>query len=245
MVVKARVSVAGITHAPQRVLGNQPDTLVEALPGPEAPLLHILQSLLATADARHSERALAARLGVTRHRLRQALMELRTQGKIAPTAPRRAGASARDREALIRATNPIEVIELRLALEPTLARLAAMRATPLEIARIERAATTSANADSGAADLAFHRLVASASGNALATELYAMLRQVGTDVRMRMAADRPTCPKWLSKRDAEHRAIAGAIATRDPDGAERAMRLHLDAVQQRITERLAPRLGAA
>lgn len=196
-------------------------------------------------EARQPERVLAARLGITRHRLRQALLHLRKQGKIAPGRAPAPAAPARERESLIRATNPIEVIELRLALEPALARYAAMRATPLDIARIERAATTSADSDSGAADLAFHRLVASASGNVLAAELYAMLRQVGTDVRLRLAADRRSCPTRLRQRDAEHHAIAEAIAARDPGAAEHAMRVHLDAVQARVTERLVPRLGAA
>jgi len=38
----------------------------------------------------------------------------------------------------------------------------------------------------------------------------------------------------------EHRAIAQAIVARDPEAAERAMRLHLGAVQRIITERISP-----
>ena len=209
------------------------------------PLLEALRAAIGRDGRRDPERVLAQRLGVTRHRLRRALMTLQAQGEIAPAAPRRAVGGSRDGEALIRATNPVEVIELRLALEPVLARLAALRATPFDIARIERAATTPAAMDIGAADLAFHRLVAGASGNALAAELYALLRRVGTDARLRVMPDRPTCPNRLRQRDAEHRAIAEAIAARDAEAAERAMRQHLDAVQQQILGRLAPRLGAA
>jgi DNA-binding FadR family transcriptional regulator len=44
----------------------------------------------------------------------------------------------------------------------------------------------------------------------------------------------------LARRDAEHRAIAVAIAARDPDEAERAMRAHLAAVQRQIYDRLTP-----
>ena len=47
-------------------------------------------------------------------------------------------------------------------------------------------------------------------------------------------------PKRVQQRDAEHRAIAQAIVARDPEAAERAMRLHLAAVQRIIIERLNP-----
>ncbi len=207
-------------------------------------LIHALRDMIAAGQSRASERALAGELGVTRHRLRQALGSLREQGAIEPP-PRRRTAAALPGEAMIRGTNPVEVIELRIALEPTLARLAALRATPLDIARIERAATTSANMDTGVADLAFHRLVAAGSGNGLAAEFYAVLRQVGTDVRLRVASNRPVCPNRLRQRDAEHRAIAAAIAARDADAAEQAMSRHLDAVQQQILGRLTAARGVA
>ena len=207
-------------------------------------LVRALRDMIAAGKAGMPERALADRLGVTRHRLRQALSALRTEGVIAPSRRRRA-AAAIPGEAMVRGTNPIEVIELRMALEPVLARLAALRATPFDIARIERAATTATNMESGAADLAFHRLIAAASGNGLAAEFYSLLRKVGTDVRLRVASNGPVCPNRLRQRDAEHRAIAGAIAARDADAAEQAMSRHLEVVQQQILSRLTARRGAA
>ncbi len=206
-------------------------------------LVRALRELMAAGQATSSERALADQFGVTRHRLRQALDTLRAQGVIAPPSRRRLGIGAG--EAMVRGTNPIEVIELRMALEPALARLAALRATPFDIARIERAATTSANMESGAADLAFHRLIAAASGNGLAAEFYALLRRVGTDVRLRIASNGPVCPNRLRQRDVEHRAIAAAIAARDADAAEQTMLRHLEVVQQQILGRLTARRGAA
>ncbi len=212
--------------------------------GGDEPLLCALRDLIAAGHASTSERTLAGELGVTRHRLRQALGALRAQGEIAPP-PRRRPVGASQGESMVRGTNPIEVIELRMALEPALARLTALRATPFDIARIERAATTSANMDTGAADLAFHRLIAAASGNGLAAEFYALLRRVGTDVRLRVASSGPVCPNRLRQRDAEHRAIAAAIAARDADAAEHAMSRHLEVVQQQILGRLTARRGAA
>jgi DNA-binding FadR family transcriptional regulator len=203
----------------------------------DAVLRERLRALLARPDGPPSERALAEQLGVTRHRLRLVLARLRENGEVA--APPREKPLPR-REGMIRGTNPVEVIELRMALEPALARLAAVRATPFDIARIERAATTPAGEDQGRADLAFHSLVAASSGNALARDIYALLRRVGADGRIAVAPGRPACPNRLRQRDAEHRAVASAIAARDPDAAETAMRTHLAAVRQRILDRLAP-----
>lgn len=126
-----------------------------------------------------------------------------------------------------------------------LARLAAVRASPLEIARIERAATTAEGTDIGAADLNFHKAVATGSRNSLALELYALLRKVATDSRLQIGRDAPYCPNRLKQRDAEHRAIAKAIRERNPEAAEEAMRTHLAAVQQQILRRLSPGTSAA
>ncbi|MBL8584818.1 MAG: FadR family transcriptional regulator [Rhizobiaceae bacterium] len=186
-----------------------------------------------------SERDLAEGLNVKRHQLRKALEVMRRAGDIKAAHVRRApSAQPRYSEELVRLTNPLEVIELRLMMEPGLARLASLRASPLEIARIVEAATTPENAAYGEADFAFHLSVAAAARNHLATEFYRMLRQVGVDARVRISGmSPPTCPKRIAKRDAEHRAIADAIARRDSDAAERAMRTHLQAVLQQINER--------
>ena len=195
---------------------------------------------LASANGLSSERTLADKLNVKRHQLRRALQVLRDSGEIAPAKTKRKGFAARNGENLVKDTNPLEVIEMRIAIEPFLARLAALRASPLDIARIERAATTLAGTDSGVADLRFHKAIATASGNHLAEAFYAMLRQVASDARMRLGKNQPSCPKRIQQRDSEHRAIASAITARDADNAERAMRLHLAAVQKRIIEHLHP-----
>ena len=132
------------------------------------------------------------------------------------------------------------MIELRLILEPQFARLAAVRASALEIARITRAATSRPDEDYGAPDLAFHLEIASASRNALGRELYNILRQVGADARVRLPSRRPMCPKRREIRDAEHLRIARAIAERDPERAEECMRAHLASVQAVVMERISP-----
>ena len=221
-----------------------------------APLIRAIRNLV-TKSPLPSERALADKLNVKRHQLRRALHVLRANGEIAPAEAKRNGHGRRSGESLVRDTNPLEVIEMRIAIEPFLARLAALRASPMEMARIERAATTPSSTDSGAADLnssgspgpsppqkrnidQILKAIAASTGNNLAASLYALLRQVASDARVRACNTRPSCPKRVQQRDSEHRAIALAIMARDGDAAEQAMRVHLAAVQQRVIKQLNP-----
>jgi DNA-binding FadR family transcriptional regulator len=186
------------------------------------------------------ERTLCESLATTRHQVRRALTALREDGALPPAqAGRRPSApvAAEGSDMLARLASPMEVVELRLIIEPGLARLAALRGSSVEIARIGQLATTRPGADRGAADLAFHCAVAQASRNSLGAELYALLRRVGKDHRVRVASLESRCPNRLRERDAEHRRVADAIARRDGDAAERAMREHLATVRRRIVER--------
>ncbi len=208
-------------------------------------LIGQLRALLAAQAILPSERVLAEQLNVKRHQLRRALEVLREGGEMTPADSRRKPFSLRGGEALIRSTNPVEVIELRIVMEPALARLAALRATPFAIAAIDRAATTPSGEESGAADLVFHKLIATSAGNSLAADFYNLLRQVGTDARLRVESQQPQCPTRTRQRDNEHRAIANAIAARDPAAAEEAMRAHLLAVQALVLNGLTMKAGVA
>lgn len=189
-----------------------------------------------------AERQLAADWQVPRSRLRRTLGALRDTGQLPPAqVGRRAlsGAGARLKD-LARVANPTDVIELRMMLEPQLARLAAIRASANDIAQINRAAVGRPGQEYGATDLTFHREIARASRNALAKELYDMLRQVGFDARVRLPQAKPFCPKRREARDREHLAIARAIAARDPDLAAATMQAHLAEVQRLVVGRLSP-----
>ena len=193
-----------------------------------------------------SERDMAVQLNVKRYQLRKALEQLRKSGDIAPSRRTATGSRPRHNEDLVRVTNPIEVIELRLILEPSFARLASLRASSLDIAQISQWATTKSGDDPDAVDLSFHLSIAAAARNQLARELFVMLRQIGVDARMKVARiTTSTCPKRIAQRDQEHRKIAEAIAARDPEAAEVAMREHLLLVQRRIIERSNAGLAAA
>lgn len=193
-----------------------------------------------------SERELAGQLNVKRHQLRKALDQLRKSGDLEPSRRAVAARLPRHNEDLVSVTNPLEVIELRLILEPSFARLASLRASSLDIAQINQWAVTRAGDKPDEVDLKFHLSVAAAARNHLAQELFVMLRQIGVDARMKVArVTTSTCPTRIAQRDLEHRSIAEAIAARDPEAAEAAMRAHLLLVQRRIIERSNAGLAAA
>lgn len=209
-------------------------------------LLAQLRVLLERDSQLPPERILSEQLSVSRHALRKALKVLRDLGELDPAkSGRRAStghpaASAR----LVQSTNPLEVMEMRLMLEPALARLAALRASPDEIARIVQAARSPVGTSPSQADQEFHRAVAAGSRNSLASELHILLHRVQNDSRLRYTdsdSDRRLTEDRVRMRDAEHQKIAEAIAARDPDRAEAAMYDHLERTQRKLTGRLGSR----
>ncbi|MEZ5865643.1 MAG: FCD domain-containing protein [Geminicoccaceae bacterium] len=171
-----------------------------ALPGEPADLERMMAAILERyreTGELPPERQLRDELAVTRHRLRAALGRLRAEGRLPPARTGRRPASAPRVEGsdfFARLANPLELMELRLIIEPTLARLTALRASSLEIARVVKLATTPPGSPSAAADIAFHRAVAQASRNTLAGEIYGLLRRIGTDQRIRVAGSETSCP---------------------------------------------------
>lgn len=178
------------------------------------------------------ERALSEMLDIKRHQIRRGLEVLRTQGAVARPKPRKAPATKEKGFAdMANNTNPIEVVEMRMMIEPTLAKLAARRATPNQIAAMQKAIIQNARSDSkqsGENDL--HRLIAAASGNALADEFHRLLRSIETDARLRT--------EFIVKKDrqdfVQHKAIVDAIADRDPEEAEKQMRIHIETLRDLI-----------
>jgi GntR family transcriptional regulator, transcriptional repressor for pyruvate dehydrogenase complex len=203
-----------------------------------------VRAMLQSAASLPSERELARQINVNRHQIRRALEVLREANEIEPAGARRAAASLARGSVLARDTNPVEVIEVRMALEPALARLAAVRASPLDIARIQKAAIA-CDGDACAIDLAFHKAIAAGARNNLAAGLYLLLREIGRDARLRLGRGAPLCPKRLQQRNAEHKSVAEAIAARDAEAAERAMRLHLMNVHKLVMNRISPEIEVA
>jgi len=184
-------------------------------------LLDEIQSGALSPGAVLAEVEQAARLGVSRTPLREALGRLIADGLVVQTSPRVTVVSDLD------AGDIRELFEVRRALEETAARLAARagRAAPFAALAGELAGTDAA------ADLdAYYALIArfdAALDDAVANDyLTAALRTVRTHlVRVRrLARDNP---ERLTASVAEHRLIASAIAAGDAELAAHATHVHL------------------
>lgn len=211
-----------------------------------APVLTLLQAYLAKtrlpADGRlPPERVLAEALGTSRGELRKALAVMETDGQLWRHVGKGTFLGSRPLAAIDEvaalaadATAP-DLVQARLAVEPELAALAAVRAGPAQagaLAEALRAARAPGQTWRGyeLQDARLHREIALAAGNPLLLFLYdhlAAIRRVMTWDRPRRAQDGPPAdhPSF-----SEHDRIVAAIAARDPDAARREMAAHVAAV---------------
>ncbi|WP_300301689.1 FadR/GntR family transcriptional regulator [Ferrovibrio sp.] len=198
-----------------------------------------------------TERDLAARLGVSRRVIRQALAELEAEGKIwrrqgkgtfigpAPTL------SAPTLSRLASRTNFYEIMEVRLYLEPSLAQLAAHRASAEQIAMIgklaERLAAREVEADPATLerwDSAFHRCIAEAAGNRLFLDLFEVIDKIRYDAAWQSMRARARTPEGKQRSAQQHLEIAEAIAARDSARAGQIMRQHVALHQEALLKAL-------
>jgi DNA-binding GntR family transcriptional regulator len=197
-------------------------------------LLEEIQSGALPAGAVLGEVEQAARLGVSRTPLREAIRRLVADGLVAQQSPRVMVVTAVD------ADNIRELFEVRRALEESAARLAAQRGDAAEFAAL---AGEFARAElDGTADLdAYYALIArfdlALDAGAANTYLAAALRTVRTHlVRVRrLARDQPA---RLAASVAEHRLIAEALADRNGDLAAHATHVHLHNALRNILDSL-------
>ncbi|WP_127817908.1 GntR family transcriptional regulator [Microbacterium sp. CPCC 204701] len=189
-----------------------------------ATLLDEIQSGILRPGAVLGEVEQAARLGVSRTPLREALGRLAADGLVAQQSPRVTVVTAID------ADDIREIFELRRALEETAARLAAERGDAAAFAELACAFAEVDLDERGDGRDDYYGLIARFDATldaAVANDyLTAALRTVRTHlVRVRrLARDNPD---RLAASVAEHRLIASAIAARDADLAAHATHVHL------------------
>ncbi|HOK45012.1 MAG TPA: FadR/GntR family transcriptional regulator [Bryobacteraceae bacterium] len=184
------------------------------------------------------EEILCQQLGVSRTVLRESMKVLADKGMVEMKP--RAGTRARPRsewrlldpdilawqaEIYADAAFLRDLCEVRLAIEPTAAGFAAVRATPEEIAEIENS-LREREARSGSAngeelielDLKFHTAVVAASHNPLLKELSGIIREpfrIALSITSRF-------PSTVQLGLEAHHALLAALRRRDPMAARRA-----------------------
>lgn len=196
-------------------------------------------------DRLPAERTLISDLAIRRTTLRKALDTLEREGAIwrhvgkgTFVAAHGGGAGTRSLSALSQQVTPVELMRARLALEPEIAREAAINASDEAVTRLKIAQDRCVAASNWGAyeaeDDAFHRALAEAADNVLLLALFDQLNQVRRAVAWNTVVRQTAQPAEDHSSFAEHVAVLDAVELRDPVAARRAMRDHLGSVSARL-----------
>jgi DNA-binding FadR family transcriptional regulator len=191
------------------------------------------------------ERHLTDRLGLTRTALRKALDVLERDGVIWRHVGKGTfisdGARSCSDDASVklgRQLTPFRMMRARMAIEPAIAREAAINATGESLLRMKQALSRSRAASTWQAyeveDDVFHRTVAEASDNLLLLALFDQLNEVRRAVAWGTVERKTVLPSPNHTSFDQHDAIAAAIFSRDPQRAHDEMRAHLASVSARL-----------
>jgi GntR family transcriptional repressor for pyruvate dehydrogenase complex len=200
-------------------------------------------------DRMPSERELAVELGVSRPSVREAVRTLEARGRVAvrpgigvfvrqPAAGERlAGVISAERVKLH------DLFQMRLVLEVPAAGWAANAATEAEIRELAAVLGELEQASERRPpdyerlkqlDSAFHMGIATAAGNPFLAQTMEVLQRM-------LAASMETTlkiPGRLQRSRVAHQRILAALEARDPRGAERAMRGHIEQVEAAARARI-------
>lgn len=208
---------------------------------------YISQSGLKAGERLPPERELTTELGITRSALRKALDALEREGTIWRHVGKGTFVAA-TKDDLDRMTKshvelgkqltPFRMMRARLAIEPAIAREAAMNASGNVLARLnaamERTRTASTWKLYETNDDEFHRAIAEASDNLLLLTIFDQLNMVRRAVAWGNVTRKTVKPPSNHCSFSEHEAITEAISQRDPAAAYEAMRTHLRSVSERL-----------
>jgi DNA-binding FadR family transcriptional regulator len=187
------------------------------------------------------ERILAAQIGIGRRALRRALEVLEAEGRIWRHQGKGTFLGPRPiyphtgLEELSSRTHPLEVMNVRLEIEPILARLAALHASNGDVERLfHLVQKTASSSDADGYELwdsALHRTIAEAAGNNLLLAIFDLVDRIRQDMNWQALRERARSKDKLSAQVEQHRQIVTAIAQREAHAAEHAMREHLELVR--------------
>jgi DNA-binding GntR family transcriptional regulator len=203
-------------------------------------ILKHIRDAIATGRLMPNERLLevdlAKQLNTNRANIRTALAVLESEGLVRREANR--GARVR----LLSEQEALEIAETRLALESLIARKAAQLATDDDVALLRQLhEAMRARLEAGdfigvsALNGDFHRAILRIAKNETIGRLLANLRHQLIRVQFRTIL----VPGRAAKSVGEHSRIVDAIAAKDPDAAELAMRTHLTGVTEGLKESFA------
>lgn len=189
-----------------------------------------------------AERQLAEALGASRTTVRIALDQLEGEQLVT----RRVGSGtfvkfrARSHtDDIAEVTSPVELIEVRLGMEPHMTRLAVLNATARDIDRlgemIDRAGISSSDPEGFTLwDEQFHLLIAECTHNPLMVWLYRQINEVRTHDQWNAMKDKVLTTERISEYNRQHRNLYEAIRTRDVEAAVAIVTNHLHYARRQL-----------
>jgi len=174
-----------------------------------------------------AERDLAQHFSASRSTVREALRQLEESQLVV----RRVGSGTfvnfrhQTPEAdIAERTSPLELVQVRIAVEPQIVRLAIMHATQRDLDRLSEAlrAVQSANVDREVftrADARFHFALAECTRNPLLIWLYQQINDVRNHAQWRSVKDKVLTPARQREYNEQHYRLFEAIRSRDVESA--------------------------
>lgn len=173
------------------------------------------------------ERSLAAQFGASRNTIREALRQLEENNLVSRCIGSGTYVTYRkdnDRDDAADATSPLELIEVRFAVEPNMTRLAVQNAGARDLERLEEALIRLESVGDdpkkfSRADEAFHLCLAECSRNPLMVWLYRQVNEVRGNTLWFEAREKILTPERIADYNREHRLLYDAIRRREMDNA--------------------------
>lgn len=198
-----------------------------------------IRNAIASGRMRSGERLmeiqLAEDLGISRTPVREAIRKLEMEGFVV-MIPRR-GTYVAD----ISLKDITEIYEIRLSLDMLAASLAAERIDATELEEMDRQLLLTGEYSKKmdmpkvvACDSVFHDVLYRAARNERLVSIINNLRDQLTNIRGRSMSQ----PGRLQDMLKEHRALLDAIASRDPEAAANAARIHIENAEKTLMESL-------
>lgn len=187
------------------------------------------------------EPKLSEELGVTRGRLRTLLKRLEETGEIWRHVGKGTFIGQRPGDPIKTVQSNVSLSALfqaRSLIEPQLAAQAAISCEPTDIQEMLACFADMKQAKTFTqwklSDARLHRLIAKATRNPVLVAIYETLKhpEISIDDRLDANFFSPSGPK--TRTDNEHKEIIDAIVARDPQRASKAMRAHIQSVQDKL-----------
>ena len=204
----------------------------------------ILEGHYAYEERLPAERNLAEEFDVSRGTIRSALEILEKQHLVTRQIGSGTYVTHRDttnQQEIASITSPLEMVEVRIAIEPQLVRLAIVNASLRDLEELRDALRQCENCGGDAekfarADTAFHMALAHCSKNKLMYWLYERISEVRRNSQWGSMKSKLLTPERMDYYNSQHRALYESLVARDTVRAVKLIKDHLYGVQDDLLE---------